>query len=68
LLLKVTCRDRAELDVLVDEEIRAVKNVTVTETFVYVRIARLPVEWGAEGLGTAIERAAAPRKPLSKVG
>jgi DNA-binding Lrp family transcriptional regulator len=55
LLLEVSCRDRAELDELINEKIRAISGVSSTETFLYVRIARLPVQWGADALSSTLE-------------
>jgi Lrp/AsnC family transcriptional regulator for asnA, asnC and gidA len=59
--VEVACRDRERLRTLVGEEIRAVEGVTASETFVYGKLLKLPVQWSADALVGAMS--AAPGSP-----
>jgi Lrp/AsnC family transcriptional regulator for asnA, asnC and gidA len=54
LVLEVACIDREHLASLVSDRIRGTPGVVSTETFVYVQILRLPVQWGSDALNGAI--------------
>ncbi len=57
--VEVACPDRARLRSLVANEIRAIDGIAGSETFIYAKLLKLPVQWSADALVGAMSAAPA---------
>jgi DNA-binding Lrp family transcriptional regulator len=55
LLVEVACKDHAGLHQLINDHIWPIEGISATETFLYVKLERLPVQWGAAALMDAMQ-------------